>query len=124
MWNLSQALTSGPWRVESEFEGEKTSTLLRGLSMPFKLDHHHRITVQKLFTHPLCHNIQWHDVCSLLVRFGEVFETHRGNWAVTIDGETTSFGSVRSRDLTEDQVVKVRHVLCTLRVTKVLLQSA
>ncbi len=57
--------------------------------MPFKLDHHHRITAQKLFTHPLCHNIQWHDVCSLLGRFGEVYETHRGNWAVSIDGETT-----------------------------------
>jgi len=101
-----------------------TSTLARGLSMPFKLDHHHRITAQKLFTHPLCHNIQWHDVCSLLGRFGEVYETHRGNWAVTIDGETTSFGSARSRDLTEDQVIKVRHFLRAFGVTKDLLQAA
>jgi hypothetical protein len=79
--------------------------------MPFKLDHHHRLTVQKIFGHPLNHNIQWHDVCSLLARFGEVHETHRGNWAVTIGGETISFGSTRTRDLTEDQVVKVRNFL-------------
>ena len=49
--------------------------------MSIKLDHHHRLTAQRLFSHPLCHNIQWHDVCSLLARFGEVHETHRGNWA-------------------------------------------
>jgi hypothetical protein len=79
--------------------------------MPIKLDHHHRLTVQKIYGHPLNHNIQWHDVLSLLARFGEVHETHRGNWAVTVDGETVSFGSTRPRDLTEDQVVKVRSFL-------------
>ena len=82
--------------------------------MPTKLDHHHRLTLQKVFGHPLNHNIQWHDVCSLLGRFGEVHETHRGNWAITVEGETVSFGSSRSRDLTEDQVVKVRHFLRSL----------
>lgn len=92
--------------------------------MPYKLDHRHRITAQKLFAHPMCHNIQWHDVCSLLGRFGEVYETHRGNWAVVIDGETTSFGSTRSRDLTEDQVIRVRRFLCSLGVTKELLHAA
>ncbi len=79
--------------------------------MSIKLDHHHRLTLLKIFGHPLNHNIQWHDVISLLARFGEVHETHRGNWAVTVDGETISFGSTRARDLTEDQVVKVRGFL-------------
>ena len=37
--------------------------------MSIKLDHHHRITAQKLFGHPLNHNIQWIDVCALLGRF-------------------------------------------------------
>ena len=86
--------------------------------MSIKLDHHHRLTAQRLFSHPLCHNIQCHDVCSLLARFGEVHETHRGNWAVTVEGETVSFGSTRTRDLTEDQVIKVRHFLRTLGLTK------
>jgi hypothetical protein len=85
--------------------------------MSIKLDHQHRITAQKIFCHPLNHNIQWIDVCALLERFGEVHETHRGNWAVTRDGETISFGSTRTRDLTDDQVIKVRHFLESFGIT-------
>lgn len=92
--------------------------------MAIKLDHHHRITAQKIFGHPLNHNIQWHDVQSLLERFGVVHESHRGNWAVTVDGETTSFGSTRTRDLTEDQVMKVRAFLRSLGLTQDTLKAA
>ncbi|HEY5439189.1 MAG TPA: hypothetical protein VIJ99_09840 [Acidimicrobiales bacterium] len=53
-----------------------------------------------------------------------MYETHRGNWAVNVDGETHSFGSTRTRDLTEDQVVRVRHFLRSLGVTKDLLKAA
>ena len=31
-----------------------------------KLNGHHRVTVEKIFQHPVSHNIQWHDVLSLL----------------------------------------------------------
>jgi hypothetical protein len=86
--------------------------------MSIKLDHHHRITAQKIFGHPLNHNIQWHDVCSLLGRFGDVHESHRGNWAITMNGETTSFGPNRHRDLSDDQVIKVRHFLTSVGLTK------
>ncbi len=89
-----------------------------------KLDHHHRVTLQKLFTHPLNRNIQWHDVCSLLARLGVVHETHRGNWAVTVDGDTVSFGSTRTRDLTEDQVVKVRNFLRSIGLSPEMLKVA
>ncbi|HQU27310.1 MAG TPA: hypothetical protein PLS29_09815 [Acidimicrobiales bacterium] len=84
--------------------------------MTFKLDHHHKLTVQKIFSHPLNHNIHWQDVTCLLARFGEVHQTHRGNWAVTVEGETHSFGSIRTRDLTEEQVVKVRVFLKSVGV--------
>jgi len=79
--------------------------------MTVKLDHHHRLTAHKLFGHPLNHNIHWVDAVSLLARFGEVYESHRGNWALHVDGVTHSFGSTRPRDLTEDQVIRVRHFL-------------
>jgi len=79
--------------------------------MAIKLDHHHRLTAQKVFSHPMNHNIKWVDVVSLLARFGEVHESHRGNWALILDNETVSFGSTRARDLTEDQVIRVRHFL-------------
>jgi hypothetical protein len=92
--------------------------------MSIKLDHHHRITLLKVFAHPMNHNIQWHDVCSLLARFGEVHETHRGNWAVTVEGETISFGSTRTRDLSDDQVVKVRNFLRSAGLTPDRLRAA
>jgi hypothetical protein len=53
----------------------------------------------------------------LLERFGEVHETHNGNWAVTVGGEVVSFGSSRARDLSEDQVIKVRRFLQSLGVS-------
>jgi hypothetical protein len=92
--------------------------------MSIKLDHHHRVTAEKLFSHPLNHNIQWHDVCSLLARFGEVYETHRGNWAVAIGTETYSFGSTRTRELTDDQVVRVRNFLRSFGLTKETVRAA
>jgi hypothetical protein len=79
--------------------------------MSVKLDHSHRLTVQKVFGHPLNHNIKWVDVHTLLSRFGDVHESHSGNWVLAMGPETLSFGPVRERDLTEDQVMRVRHFL-------------
>ena len=76
-----------------------------------KLDHHHRVTATKIFGHPLSHNIQWHDVESLLERIGMVSVSHRGNMNVTIGDVVHSLGRVRGHDLSEDQVIKVRHIL-------------
>jgi len=84
--------------------------------MPSKLDHHHRHTVTQIFGHPVGRNIQWHDVVCLLERFGTVFETHRGSWACTIGETTYSLGRVRGRDISADQVIKVRHLLRDLGV--------
>jgi len=80
--------------------------------MSIKLDHHHRLTAQKIFGHPLNHNIKWVDVASLLGRFGVVHESHRGNWALALDdGAVVSFGTTHTKDLTDDQVIRVRHFL-------------
>jgi hypothetical protein len=80
--------------------------------MSIKLDHHHLLTAQKIFGHPLNHNIKWVDVASLLGRFGVVHESHRGNWALSLDnGETISFGHARQKDLSDEQVIRVRHFL-------------
>ncbi|NNN04064.1 MAG: hypothetical protein HKL87_08730 [Acidimicrobiaceae bacterium] len=86
--------------------------------MTVKLDHHHRLTAQKIFGHPINHNIKWVEVHALLERFGEVHESHRGNWAITVNSETISFGPARSKDLTEDQVIRVRHFLQSFGVTE------
>jgi len=55
-----------------------------------KLDAHHRKTVEKLFSHPTSHNIQWHDVRSLLEAVAEVEEMHDGRFRVTRGGTTST----------------------------------
>jgi hypothetical protein len=59
-----------------------------------KLDGHHRVTVEKIFQHPVGHNIQWHDVLSLLERV-----------------ETETFDPPRHHDIDEQMVVDLRRML-------------
>jgi hypothetical protein len=76
-----------------------------------KLDGHHRGTVDRLFRHPASHNIQWHDVVSLLQRVGSVTETHKNRYTVTLGEETYTFDATKSRDLSEEQIVDLRRML-------------
>ncbi len=76
-----------------------------------KLDGHHRRTVEKLFTHPTSHNIQWHDVLSLLRAVGGVEEPHDGRFLVTLGGETQMFDAPKGRDVDTQQIVDLRRML-------------
>ena len=76
-----------------------------------KLDSHHRKTVEKLFAHPTSHNIQWHDVLSLLQAAGEAEEVHDGRFKVTLGAETQTFAAPKSNDLDTQQVVDLRRML-------------
>jgi hypothetical protein len=76
-----------------------------------KLDHHNRLTAERVFRHPTSHNIQWHDVDSLLDQMGETRETTHGSLEVTIDGEVSFLGGPRHRELTEEHVVGLRKIL-------------
>lgn len=75
------------------------------------LDAHHRATVNKLFNHPVGHNIQWHDVLSLLRSVGEVTENADGCVTVTVGAETETFAPPRHHDMDEQQVVDLRRML-------------
>ena len=55
------------------------------------LDSHHAATVEKIFQHPVSHNIEWHDVLSLLEGVGEVTKEHDGRYKVTLGSETETF---------------------------------
>ena len=76
-----------------------------------KLDSHHRKTVEKIFTHPTSHNIQWHDVLSLLEAEGEAEEVHDGRFKVTLGGETQTFDAPKGHDVDTQQVVDLRRML-------------
>jgi hypothetical protein len=76
-----------------------------------KLDHHNRLTAARLFRHPTSHNIQWHDVQSLLEAIGEGRETTHGSYEIVIDGQVDYVKGPIGRDLSEENVVHVRKIL-------------
>ena len=76
-----------------------------------ELDGHHRATVEKIFNHPVTHNIQWHDVLSLLQAVATVTEEHAGRYTVTLGPETETFDAPRHHDIDEQQVIDLRRML-------------
>jgi hypothetical protein len=76
-----------------------------------ELDGHHRATVEKIFNHPVSHNIQWHDVLSLLQSVALVTEEHDGRYKVTLGSESETFDAPRHHDVDEQQVIDLRRML-------------
>ena len=76
-----------------------------------KLDAHHRKTVEKIYSHPTSHNIQWHDVLSLLEAVATVEEGHDGRYKVTLGPETETFDTPRGHDIDTQMVVDLRRML-------------
>ena len=76
-----------------------------------KLNAHHRVTVEKLFQHPVSHNIQWHDVLSLLEGVGQVTEGHDGRFKVTLGDETETINAPSGHDVNEQMVIDLRRML-------------
>ena len=66
------------------------------------LDHRHRDTLEKFFSHPSSANIEWRQVLSLLEAVGATRKEHNGKLKVTLGTEpslrTTSWQGHRSTD--------------------------
>lgn len=82
-----------------------------------ELDAHHRATVEKIFNHPVSHNIQWHDVLSLLESVATVTAESDGRYTVTLGSETETFDAPRHHDIDEQQVVDLRRMLRAAGIT-------
>ena len=82
-----------------------------------KLNAHHRATVEKIYQHPVSHNIQWHDVASLLRSVGGVTEEHDGRFRVTIGDETETLDAPSGHDVNEQMVVDLRRMLMGAGIT-------
>jgi hypothetical protein len=76
-----------------------------------KLDSHHRATVEKIFSHPTSHNIDWRDVLSLLEAAGTVHHEHDGKFKVTLGDETEVFEPPKGHDIDTQMVVDLRRML-------------
>jgi hypothetical protein len=81
------------------------------------LNHHHQVTVEEIFRHPVGHNIEWHDVLSLLDKVGTVVAEENGRFTVTVGAETETFDEPRHHDVDVQQVLDVRRMLGGVGIT-------
>jgi hypothetical protein len=81
------------------------------------LSSHHRDTLGKIFTHPTSGNIEWREVLSLLDYVGTTTEERNGKMRVTLGPETEVFEAPRGKDIDEQMIVNLRHMLRQAGVT-------
>ena len=89
----------------------------REMAEGIELDGRHRVTVEKIFRHPVSHNIQWHDVLSLLQSVATVTAEHDGRYAVTLGSETETLDAPRHHDIDEQMVIDLRRILRSAGIT-------
>jgi hypothetical protein len=84
---------------------------MTSVSGPEHLSSHHRLTVEKILQHPAGHNIEWHDVLSLLEAVGTVTAHHDGRVEVSVGGQTRFLDVPAHKDIDTQAVVELRHLL-------------
>jgi hypothetical protein len=80
-------------------------------SGPVHVAGHHRDTLLQIFQHPTNHNIEWHDVVSLLNTVGTVEQQHDGKFLVRVGAETEVMERPKGKDIDVQQVVDLRRML-------------
>jgi hypothetical protein len=76
-----------------------------------ELDSKHDDTLRQLFAHPTSHNIEWHDVLSLLKAVGTVEERHDGKVHVAIGDDSLTLHRPNVKDIDTQEVIDLRRVL-------------
>jgi hypothetical protein len=71
----------------------------------------HERTLGMLFEHPMPHNIEWRNVVHLLEALGTTVDGTHDSVHVTVNNETVVLHRPKHKDLTEEQVMQVRHFL-------------
>lgn len=84
-----------------------------------KLSRHHEETLEKIFAHPLNHNIEWREVVSLLENLGAVEHEHNGGLKVTLGSNSEVLRPVhRGQDDLDDQmVIDLRRMMTDAGIT-------
>jgi hypothetical protein len=79
--------------------------------MAADLNHHHRVTLEKLFSHPLSGNIEWRQVLSLLEAAGTTTQEPNGKVKVELGGETMVLQPPDDKDVGRQMIVDLRRLL-------------
>jgi hypothetical protein len=80
-------------------------------SEPTRLTSHHRATLEKIFQHPVAHNLEWNDVRSLLNAVFDVEEKHDGKITIAFEGESETLEKPKHKDVDTQEVLDVRRLL-------------
>ena len=79
--------------------------------MAADLTHHHRVTLEKLFSHPLSGNLEWRQVLSLLEAVGTTTQEANGKVRVELGGETKVLQPPAGKDVDRPLLVDLRRML-------------
>jgi hypothetical protein len=80
--------------------------------MEIQLSGTHQKTYNAIFQHPIAHNLQWHDLRSLLGNLAEETEEHNGNLKYTRHNQTLTIHPPLHKDFSDvKELMKIRHFL-------------
>jgi len=79
--------------------------------MAANLNHHHRDTLERIFSHPSSDNIEWRQVLSLLEAVATTTEELNGKFKVTLGSETEVLQPPDGKDIDQQMVVDLRRML-------------
>jgi hypothetical protein len=79
--------------------------------MAADLNNHHRVTLEKLFSHPVSGNVEWRQVLSLLAAVGTTTQEPNGKVKVELGGETQVLQPPDDKDVDRQMIVDLRRML-------------
>ena len=79
--------------------------------MAADLNNHHRVTLEKIFNHPLSGNVEWRQVLSLLAAVGTTTQEPDGKVKVELGGQTEVLQPPDDKDLDRQLIVDLRRML-------------
>src|SRR5471030_2124981 len=76
------------------------------------LSNTHQRTYDRIFQHPVSHNLEWRDVRSLFGHLGHMTEEANGNLKVTRNGQTLVLHAPQTKDVAStEELMQLRHFL-------------
>jgi len=67
--------------------------------------------LNKIFQHPVSHNLEWKDVLSLMGAVGTVEEKHDGKFTMTMGDDTVTLERPKHKDVSAQEVLDLRKML-------------
>jgi hypothetical protein len=82
------------------------------MTPPSSLSGSHLRTYEKIFQHPVSHNLEWREIRSLLGHIGQLTEESNGHLNIIRNGHTLTLHRSHSKDIAGiDELMAVRHFL-------------